>query len=411
MDKSRVLIITICSNQKIQGGDAFKKSVPSVAAVLPDSADGLFRRRSDILGLIQGGSLGRDGIPLCQMQFNSKLVRGPDFGGKDSGCYLPSSERYAGSFFTAVKRDNASILSDSLHHILIISALYGLLLPDEKIQLYSCHVEDHSDITSIWKKDGFLTSVVLSYMRKFEIYKAFDLTAQESYRELLNWSRISKKAQMLHVFGEQYVGPSLLSSLGEFARDHLLLKKEEELSEYVPGSRIFLEREKIVLTEFPSPPAGFPREQEALDKNKTSASQVEIASEQSYPPTDVANILIMDHPRDITVSSKGHRTIFERPVANLNDIPSEVRGIFSEMSRCPDVLEIFFEGREKGGPSFSSYRLKLFAPQEGTGYIHAKLDGVGQVCHTQDISIRVTKNIEIQVYYVLDRLIKRGLAG
>jgi hypothetical protein len=81
------------------------------------------------------------------------------------------------------------------------------------------------------------------------------------------------------------------------------------------------------------------------------------------------------------------------------------------MSRCPDVLEIFFEGREKGGPSFSSYRLKLFAPQEGTGYIHAKLDGVGQVCHTQDISIRVTKNIEIQVYYVLDRLIKRGLAG
>jgi hypothetical protein len=382
-----------------------------MATVLPDSADGLFRRRSDVIGLILGGSLGRDGIPLFQMQFNSKLVQGPDFGGKDSSSYLPSSERYVGSFFTAVKRDNASILTDSPHHILIISALYGLLLPDEMIQLYSCHVEDHSGIVRIWEKDGFLTAILLSYMRKFAIKRVFDLTAQESYRTLLNWSRISKKAQVLHVFGEQYVGPSLLSSLGEFAREHLLLKKEEELSEYVPGRRIFLEREKIVLMESPSPPPGFPREQEASDKNKTSASQAEIASEQSYSPTEVANILIMDHPRDITVSSKGHRTLFEKPVANLNDIPSEVRGIFSEMSCCPDVLEIFFERREKGGPSFSSYRLKLFAPQKGTGYIHAKLDGVGQVCHTQDISIRVTKNREIQVYYVLERLIKRGIAG
>jgi len=382
-----------------------------MATVLPDSADSLFRRRSDVLELIQGGSLGRDGIPLSQMQFNSKLVRGPDFGGKHSGFYLPSSERYVGSFYTAVKRDNAAIFSDSPHHVLILSALYGLLLPSELIQLYSCHVEDHSDIVNIWKKDGFLTSILLSYMRKFDINKIFDLTAQGSYRNLLNWSRISKKAQVLHVFGEQYVGPSLLSSLGEFAREHLLLKKEEELSEYVSESRVFLEREKIVLLESLYPPEGFPQEKEAPDKNRPSVGQGEKVSEQTRSSVDVANILILDHPRDITISSKGHKTIFEKPVANLNDIPSELRGIFSEMSRYPDVLEIFFEGRERGGPSFPSFRLKLFAPQDGTGYIHAKLDGIGHVCHSQNISIRVTKNREMKVYYVLDRLIKGDVTG
>jgi hypothetical protein len=328
LDKSRVLIITICSNQKIQGGDGFKKSALSIATVLPDSADGLFRRRSDVLALIKGGSLGRDGIPLNQMQFNSKLVRGPGFGGKDPGVYLPSYERYAGSFFTAVKRDNATILSDSPHHILILSALYGILLVGELIQLYSCHVEDHADFVSIWKKDGFLTSNILSYMRKFAINKVFGLTAQESYRRLSSWSRISKKAQVLHAFGEQYVGPSLLSSLGEFAREHLLLKKEEELSECVPAIRIFLEREKIVLTESPFPPLDFPRQREPLPQKIPSERKIETALEEDNPQLEIINILLLDHTKDITVSSRGHNTIFEKPVANLNDIPSELRSVF-----------------------------------------------------------------------------------
>lgn len=400
-----MLLITICSNQKIQGGDVFKEAVPSLRKVLPDRADELAKKRAAVLNLIQSETLGRDGINLSQMQFNSRLVQGPEFGGARSGRYLPAAERYAGSFYSAAKKGSDDILSKTKHHVLIVSALYGLILPDELIQVYSCHIEDHPDIASIWTKGEFLTSILISYIRKFAIKKVFDLTAQDVYRTLLDWSRVSSKADVLHAFGEQYAGPALLSSLGELARDHILSKTEEDIAALQPGIPVFLEREKIVFTHDPFPPKGYPRAQKKNVEGNKSENNVPSSDENAFSEA-VHDIVILDHPRDINISSKGHNTIFERPINNVNDIPADIKGAFLEISLCPDVLEIFFEKREKGGPSYPSFRFKLFAPQEGTGYIHAKIEGGGSVCHGQDISIRVTKNRETRVYSVLDKLLK-----
>lgn len=41
MDKTRILLVTICSNQKVQGGDEFKETPPSLLKLLPELAEQL----------------------------------------------------------------------------------------------------------------------------------------------------------------------------------------------------------------------------------------------------------------------------------------------------------------------------------------------------------------------------------
>ncbi len=409
MKQSKILVITICSNQKIQGGDDFKEEAPSILKILPpDQSKELIKRRKAVLDLIQSGSLGRDGIPLNQMQFNSRLACGPEFGGvKTKGTlYMPASDRYAGSFYTAVKAKKDKFFSETPHHILILSALYGILLPEELIQVYSCHIEDHPSLPLIWTEDQFLTSMVLAYIRQFEIDTVFDLTSQDAYRKLLNWGRLSSKTNVLHVFGEQYAGPALLSTLGELAREYILDKTEEEIRLLKPGEKIFLERDKVILTKETFPPDGFPREQKEnhFDKNTLpeSENQQELIGDFALKPEA---LFILDHPRDIRVSSKGHNTIFERIVENIDDLPSEIADIITNFSRCPDVLEVFFEERSMAGPSLNKFRFKLLSAQEGTGFVYAKVEGSGPVCHSQDVSIRVTKNREKEAFLVLQKLL------
>jgi len=408
MKQSKVLVITICSNQKIQGGDDFKEEAPSILKILPtDQAKELIKRRREALDLIQSGSVGRDGIPLNQMQFNSRLAPGPEFGGiktKGTLC-MPASDRYAGSFYTAVKAKNNKILEETAHHVLILSALYGIILPEELIQVYSCHIEDHPALRLIWIKDQFLTSIVLAYMRQFGIATAFDLTSQDSYRELINWDRISSKARVLHAFGEQYAGPALLSTLGEFAREHILDEEEAKIKDMQPGDQIYLEREKLILSKEPYPPEGFPREQKEERRSKSTEAEAPQEPNQDLSITS-EDIKILDHTRDIRVSSKGHKTIFERKIDNINDLPHDIKAIIENFSRCPDVLEVFFEKIKRGGASLPSFHLKLLAYQEGSGFIYAKVEGSGSVCHSQDVSIRVTKNREKQVYFILKKLLE-----
>lgn len=404
-------MITICSNQKIQGGGDFIPEAPSILKALPGRAEELVKRRNEALRLIHSGFIGRDGIKLNEMQFNSRLVRGPEFGGEKTKAarYMPAADRYAGRFYTAVKAKNSKILKETPHHILIISALYGVVLPEEMIQVYSCHIEDHPSLRSIWTKDDFLTSITLSYIRQFKIDTVFDLTSQDTYRELVNWNRISSRANVLHVFGEQYAGPALLATLGELARDHILGKTEQEIKCMQPGQRIFLDRDKVIFTKEAFPPAGYPREQKREEESKLAEAKT--PQEPSRIVIAPQDVMILDYPRDIKISSKGHNTIFEKVITNINDLPAEIRDVIREFSRCPDVLEVFFEKRAKRGRSFSSFRLKLLAPREGSGFIFAKIEGRGEVCHSQDVSIRVTKNREQQVYHILQNLLAEKGGG
>ncbi|MDD8019993.1 MAG: peroxide stress protein YaaA [Acidobacteriota bacterium] len=408
MNKSHILIVTVCSNQKVQGEYDYDKEAPSISKVISFNIAGeLIRRRLRVLEIIKSGSLSRDGLNLKEMQFNARLFPGPDFGGRSAkpGIYMSAASRYAGRFYTAVKEKNDRILEEAPHHILIISALYGMLLPEELIQVYSCDIEDHPDITAIWAKDEFLTSIMLSYIGQFEIVRLFDLTGQEAYRSLLNWDRISSKVEVLHVFGEQYAGATILSTLGELARDHILGNEESKIRLIEPEKVFFLERDKVLLTNKPFPPAGYPKDEPKKKKNELSENK-RSQEFQKEPLIKSQEIVLLDYPRDIRITSKGDNTIFERRIENINDLPPEMRQVIREFSRCPDVLEVFFEKRMLEGSSSSKFRFRLLVPVEGCGYISARIIGPGKVCHSQDVSIRVTRNRENQVFEILKKILE-----
>jgi hypothetical protein len=86
-------------------------------------------------------------------------------------------------------------------------------------------------------------------------------------------------------------------------------------------------------------------------------------------------------------------------------LPAEPRNIIKELSRCPDVLEIFLGKRRKSGQGANAFKFRLLGTQKGSGYIEAKVEGSGQVCHTQEVRIRVTKGYEEEVLNVLRNLL------
>jgi len=421
MRQSKVLIITICSNEKNKGGDVYKLESPSIVKILPEHSDGIIQRRLKALELIQSGPTGRDGLPVNELPFNSSLRLGPEFGPRNPAValYKPALDRYAGRFFTALKgeKEVQEILEESSHHLLIFSSLYGLVLPDELIQCYSCNLEDHPEVASIWTDNGFLTSIVLAYIRRFNIDTVFDLTAQDAYRSLLDWERMDKKANVLHVFGEQLVGPALLFALGELAREHLLFESEEVLKSIEPNEKKFLDKDTLIFTKEPFPPPGFPREEKMKPlENSAVENQIEIQNSETQEMGDVsrteegkAGILVLDHSRDIRVTSKDHNTIFEKKIKSLDDLPAELRNIIKVLSRCPDVLEIFLGKRKKSGQGANAFKFRLLGTQKGSGYIEAKVEGSGQVCHTQDVRIRVTKGHEEEVFNVLRNLLDQKI--
>ncbi len=234
---SRVLIVTICSNTKIEEGQSKEyQSSDAIGSLLPsESAQILFEGRRRIRALITSGQISRDGKPLRNLPYNESLVHGPDFqlaGITGGGLYLPAMLRYEGRFYTELGSDRLSVLQHTQHHFLIISGLYGLLTPAEPIQCYSCHVPDHDDITKTWVEDSRLTEVLVAYIRKFSITKVFDFTAVDVYRNLVAWEMVRNAANgnVLHCFSKQFAGPPLLRPLGVVAKRFLSLPENDLLN-------------------------------------------------------------------------------------------------------------------------------------------------------------------------------------
>ena len=261
MGKTGILIITICSNNKKQGGGPFAKESPSLLTVLPEHASAIIKKRQAMLHLLKEGEAIRDGVEISHMQLNSRLKLGPDFGGNESSLFMPAYQRNIGRFFAEAGKINQSILTETAHHVLILSGLYGILLPEEQVQAYSCPIDDCAQVSEAWKDTAFLTSLVLAYINKNAIKRVLDLTGQEAYRNLLDWGRIAKKTDTIHFFSEQYVGASALPSLGELARTRLLTKTEDEILAIEPDAPIYLgDHGRIVITKLPTPPDGLPKE-------------------------------------------------------------------------------------------------------------------------------------------------------
>jgi cytoplasmic iron level regulating protein YaaA (DUF328/UPF0246 family) len=403
MEKTGILIITICSNNKRQGGRPFVKGILSLLTALPEHAPTIIKKRQTILHLLKEGGAIRDGVEISRMQLNSRLKLGPDFGGDESSLYMPAYERYIGRFFVEVGKDNPCILAETVHHVLILSGPYGILLPEEQIQAYSCHVDDHPQISETWKDAAFLTSLVLAYINKYSIKRVLDLTGQESYRNLIDWDRIAKKINTIHFFSEQYTGASALLSLGELARTRLLTKTEDEILAIDPRDPIYLDDHgRIVVTPLPIPPDGLPKESGA-------AVHMNLEEEDSE---DEAALGILDgasgilgHARDIPITSGEHNTIFDKRIAQIGDLPIEVQDIILPISRCPDVLEVFLGRFSSSGHNRRVFTLKVSAPQLDSGHIFGKLEGPGAIGRRQEVDIRVTKGREAVAYTMISDLL------
>ena len=217
----KILFLCCCSNRKFAGGERAYRPEESMPLAIPEQSHILLESRQKVFQRIHGGASSAQGTPLRDLPYNAhtQLVHGPDLGGKITGKYLPAMKRYRGRFYDALDPEECGGLDNSSHHWLIVSVLYGLLTPKESIQRYSCHTLDDAELTKIWTKDGLITSLLLSYVRAFDVGLIVNLVADASYHDLFNWERILRHVRVLWAFGAQNAGPGLLPALGFLVRD------------------------------------------------------------------------------------------------------------------------------------------------------------------------------------------------
>ncbi|WP_292392975.1 hypothetical protein [Methanoculleus sp. UBA303] len=272
---SPVLFIGICSlNKATFSNDEPYKREQSVAAWLKDSqtVNLLYQTRKASFELIFQGNLENKGSLLAKHPLNRDLHRGPDFNGTARANYLPAIDRYIGRFYGGKGNDGRSYdlkasLNGSPHHLLIISGLYGLLLPQEQIQLYESPLEDLPEIQAIWREDNRLTRLLAAYIRAKKIRLVVDMTGQRAYREMIDWPAIYAlpNVRVLHAMVNIGPGEDQIKTFGAALCDPLL---------HMPASDLFtlpdsweLRTHHLMLRNIPSPPKGedWPREPSELE--------------------------------------------------------------------------------------------------------------------------------------------------
>lgn len=404
-----VLFLCSCSNRKLAGGESAYRPVDSMPLAIPGRASDLIEARRNVFSRIQDGATSVQGALLRELRYNAAppLGPGPDLGGTSHGRYMPAMARYRGRFFQELDPDERGALGESPHRWIIVSALYGLLTPDEPIQRYSCHTEDDADITKIWKKDGLLTSLLLEYLRVFDVRLIVDLLAEDSYHGLFNWERVEKRVEILRAFGDQNAGPALLPALGFLVRERLLQAPADEMCGIEEDRTYHTDYEDVVLTRsYLKPPkpflteSSFPPEPKRLDDEAPEPPKL-----PGSPPDSEDECVVLRHPRTISVTSDDHRTIFGYRITRMEDLPSNARWLFDRISRAAEALDIRLgplhsKGRRAG------YKIDVASPgREHYGVIECKLRGPGRIGGTQHLRIRVTPGRELATYRAVKRLL------
>ena len=89
---------------------------------------------------------------------------------------------YQGRFFQALGEGGRQKVREGKYVTVIVSGLYGLVLPSEGIQLYSCLGPDGG-----MDRDSLLTDVLSDCIDRFNVLRVFDLVAIDAYRRLIDW--------------------------------------------------------------------------------------------------------------------------------------------------------------------------------------------------------------------------------
>ncbi|HNQ29208.1 MAG TPA: peroxide stress protein YaaA [Methanolinea sp.] len=258
----------------------------------PQAIKLLYQVRNFSFDLIFNGGLENKGTLLEQHPLNLGLRRGEDFNGKANARYLPAIDRYTGGFYAGKGSDGKtyelkSSLNHSSHHLLIISGLYGLLLPEEQIQLYESPLEDLQEIQEIWKTENRLTNLLSAYIRAQGINLVVDMTGQRAYQQLIHWPAIEalKDVRVLHAMAKIGPGEDQIKTFAAALCDPLLRMPASELLA-LPDSWM-LETHHLMLRKTLSPPKGenWPKEPTPIDEFADSLlqfiNQMPTSSEES----------------------------------------------------------------------------------------------------------------------------------
>ena len=238
--KSRSLILLSCSHSKLSGGRVFDPACRQITPLLGDQREALIARRKKLLKLLRGetGRIHNEdqkGGFRDLRQCNRQLIQGPEFGGPSPTreIYLPAFERYCGRFFdrlTTISPTFWTKIRDQSLEILIVSALYGVLLWDELIQDYDCHLADRTRngkeqaVSEVWKHT--LTSALGSFIRDSKsstpISTIYDLLSEEEYQRAFRWSDLEQLGvEIQHRVVRNSDGPDILPDLATLVGTHL----------------------------------------------------------------------------------------------------------------------------------------------------------------------------------------------
>lgn len=200
-----ICFITCCSKNKASGGDRYEKynykPIPDPEILRTRSTI----RRRILKGEIRGNLRG--------------AISGQDFGGMESGLYLPAQERYSpGSFVSSLFRalgDNSDLRKLWLDEnaLFFVSGLYGLAAADEPIQNYDVHLDDTK---TFWKKET-LTRRLRTLIERLNCNLVLDCTADAEYSQMIDWNILSEQFQVLHAIGERFEDSQVRSAAGETA--------------------------------------------------------------------------------------------------------------------------------------------------------------------------------------------------
>ena len=273
-----VLFLTNCSLTKEFGGSAEYDEAQAITSVLADPLrDRLLKRRASVFQVVKNSTdFDWQGTPVSELEYNRELTSGPDLGGRHTATYLPALDRYEGRFFHTLGAEGKKKLTESEHHTLFLSGLYGLLRPTEPVQLYSCPLAP--PIAELWRKDALLTDVLCYYIERFEIARIIDLTAIDTYRRLIDWEKVAAtKTDVLHCFDAMAAGDYALTSFGKCLATELLGLSENGIVDLPSEHRLGT----VILRSLRETVAGLPEE----------SAEIEVAEEmpESIPTQDAAS--------------------------------------------------------------------------------------------------------------------------
>lgn len=291
---SRILILTICSLNKKRGGVTVYDEASALAYRLKETRDYLFKARREAFDLLFSGEIKWRGVSSGNLVYNKELNLGKDFGGNVIDAkYLPAVYRYDGRFFKALDREGKDKLLRSRHHVLFQSGLYGLVMPEEPIQLYSLPIESGSKVQGIWKENNTITRILVEYTKVHGIERIFDLTSRKDYRELVNWNLVAKTtgARVLYCFWTMGAGADALISFGDLMKNYILDASEEELLAIKPETTV----NEVIFRDVPYTLEDLPSE----DLKRIQLAEREIPQSLAYPIEEIPSKLSLGKSSEI----------------------------------------------------------------------------------------------------------------